>query len=119
MNSTQNLIYELSQFNGTENFYRITQRHLLTDGTKYLAEKVQCFWLMDAVASHLPKYFHDYFCMANLTVNGSSAVLKIDDGNGNVYATQDIDYTDFPLDEMKLYCCFDGEYWVIMLTSEY
>jgi hypothetical protein len=119
MNSTQNLISELSQFNGTENFYRITQRHLLTDGTKYLAEKAQSFWLMDAVASHLPKYFHDYFCVANLTVNGSSAVLKIDDGNGNVYATQDIDYTDFPLREIKLYCCFDGEYWVIMLTSEY
>ena len=23
-----------------------------------------------------------------------------------MYATQDIDYTDFPLSEMKLYCCF-------------
>ena len=66
MNSTHTLISELSQFIGTENFYRITPRHLLTDGTKYLAEKAQSFWLMDAVASHLPKYFHDYFCVANL-----------------------------------------------------
>ena len=119
MNSTQNLQSELSQFIGTENFYRITSHHLLSDGTKYLAEKAKCFWLMDAVASHLPKYFADYFCVARLVVNGSSAVLTIDDGNDNVYATQHIEYTDFPLNEIKLYCSFDGEYWVIMLTSEY
>lgn len=119
MNSTHDLISELNQFIGTEKYYRITRIHFLTDGTKYLAEKAQSFWLMDAIASHLPKYFHDTFCVANLTVNKSSAVLKIDDGNGNVYASQKIEYTDFPLNEIKLYCSFDGEYWVIMLTSEY
>jgi hypothetical protein len=57
--------------------------------------------------------------VANLKVNGTRAVLTIDDGNGNVYAKQNIEYTDFPLNEIKLYCSFDGEYWVIMLTSEY
>jgi len=119
MNSTQNLKSELSQFIGTEKFYRITQRHVLTDGTKYLAEKAKCFWLMDAIASHLPKYFSDYFCVARLVVNGSGAELVIDDGNDNVYARQKIEYTDFPLNEIKLYCSFDGEHWVIMLTSEY
>lgn len=72
MNSTQNLKSELSQFIGTEKFYRITQRHLLTDGTKYLAEHAKCFWLMDAVASHLPKYFSDYFCVARLVVNAKA-----------------------------------------------
>lgn len=119
MNSTQTLTSELSQFIGTEKYYRITSRHLLTDGTKYLAVKARCFWLMDAIASHLTNKINDYFCVANLTVNGSSAVLKIDDGNGNVYKTQMIKYTDFPLNEIKLYCSFDGEHWVIMLTSEY
>ena len=119
MNSTQNLQSELSQFIGTEKYYRITQRHLLTDGTKYLAEQAKCFWLFDAIASHLPKYFNDYFCVARLTVKDSSAELVIDDGNDNVYARQKIEYTDFPLSEIKLYCQFDGENWVIMLTSEY
>jgi hypothetical protein len=119
MNSTQNLKFELSQFIGTEKFYRITQRHLLTDGTKYLAEKAKSFWLMDAICSHLPKFFSDYFCVARLVVNGSSALLTLDDGNDNIYASQAIEYTDFPLSEIKLCCQFDGEYWVIMLTSEY
>ena len=44
---------QLNQFIGTEKYYRISRRHLLTDGTKYLAEQAACFWLMDAIASHL------------------------------------------------------------------
>ncbi len=119
MNSTQNLQTELSQFIGTEKYYQFNQCHLLTDGTKFLAEQAKCFWLMDAIASHLPMYFNDYFCVARLTVKASSAELVIDDGNDNVYARQKIEYTDFPLSEIKLYCQFDGEHWVIMLTSEY
>jgi len=115
----KHLLSNLSQFIGTEKYYRITHRHLLTDGTKYLAEEVKCFWLMDAIASHLPKQYRDYFAVVNLTVKDSAAQLRLDDGNGNVFAQQFIEYTDFPFSEMKLYCAFDGEHWVIMLASEY
>jgi hypothetical protein len=110
---------DLAQFTGTEKLYRITHRHVLTDGTKYLAEEGQCFWLMDAIASHLTPSYDDHFAVARLVVNGSSCVLSLDDGNDNVFATQAIEYTDFPLSEIKLYCSFDGTHWVIMLTSEY
>jgi hypothetical protein len=37
---------QLSYFTGTEKYYRISRRHLLTDGTKYLAEEAECFWMM-------------------------------------------------------------------------
>lgn len=119
MNSTQNLQSELSQFIGTKKLYRITSRHVLTDGTKYLAEQAKSFWLFDAIASHLTRSYDDYFAVARLVVKDSSAVLTLDDGNDNVFASQAIEYTDFPLNEIKLYCSFDGEHWVIMLTSEY
>ena len=119
MNSTQNLQSELSQFIGTEKLYRITSRHVLTDGTKYLAEQAKSFWLFDAIASHLTRSYDDYFAVARLVVKDSSAVLTLDDGNDNVFASQAIEYTDFPLNEIKLYCSFDGDHWVIMLTSEY
>jgi hypothetical protein len=109
----------LAQFTGTEKLYRITRRHVLTDGTKYLAEEGRCFWLMDAIASYLTPSYDDHFAVARLLVNGSSAVLSLDDGNDHVFATQAIEYTDFPLSEIKLYCSFDGTHWVIMLTSEY
>ena len=39
----------LTQFIGTTGYYRISRRHLLTDGTKYLAEEAECFWMMDAI----------------------------------------------------------------------
>ena len=119
MNSIDNLLRELSQFTGTEKYYRITPRHVLTDGAMYLAEQARCVWLMYAIASHLHRNIGDTFCVAKLSVNDTRAVLTLDDGNGNVYAVQEIEYTDFPLNQIKLYCCFDGEHWVIMLTSEY
>ena len=65
MNSTQNLQSQLSQFIGTEKLYRITHRHVLTDGTKFLAEQAQCFWLLDAIASHLVKTYDDCFAVVN------------------------------------------------------
>ncbi len=34
---------QLSHFTGTEKYHRISRRHLLTDGAKYLAEEAQCF----------------------------------------------------------------------------
>jgi hypothetical protein len=37
---------QLSHFTGTERYYRISRRHLLTDGTKYLAEETECFWMI-------------------------------------------------------------------------
>lgn len=109
----------IRQFTGTENYYRITQRHLLTDGTKYLADQAKCYWLMDAIASHLSRHHNDDFAVITLTVKNTKALLTLEDGNGNVFARQKISYTDFPLDELKLYAAFDGMHWVIMLTSEY
>ena len=44
---------QLAQFTGTQGYYRIGRRHLLTDGSKYLADHAQCYWMMDAIASHL------------------------------------------------------------------
>jgi len=44
-----------------------------------------------------------------------SATVFCDDGNGNPIYTQEIPFTDFPLDEMKLYFANN----VIHLPSEY
>ena len=47
------------------------------------------------------------------------AVMIYEDGNDREHARQEIPYTDFPLDSITLYACWDGENWVIMLPSEY
>lgn len=114
------LVTQLAHFTGTEHYYRISRRHLLTDGTKYLAEAAGAFWLMDAVASHLNEIgTTDWFVLVRTKVADNKAVMIYEDGNGHEHARQEIPYTDFPLSECVLYCCWDGEHWVLMLPSEY
>ena len=111
---------QLSYFTGTEKYYRISRRHLLTDGTKYLAEAAECFWMMDAIASHLCEIgTADWFVVVKTSVKRTKAVMVYEDGNGNELARQEIPYTDLPLDQISLYACWDTEHWVIMLPSEY
>ena len=110
----------LAQFTGTSAYFRISRRHLLTDGTKYLAEKGACFWMMDAVASHLCEIgTEDWFVLIRVQVSEGRAVMIYEDGNGREHARQAIPYTDFALSEITLYACWDQEHWVIMLPSEY
>lgn len=109
----------LRQFTGTEGYCKVTPSVLLTDGALFLAEGTQCFWLMTAIASYLSTKPKDYLVVAKLKTTNSRAILKLEDGNDNLIACQYIEFTDFPLAEITLYCCFDGTYWVVMLTSEY
>jgi hypothetical protein len=111
---------QLRQFIGTEQYYRISPSAVLTDGTKYLADEVGAYWLMDAIASYLPQFNgREDFIVAKLNVADSKADLVLDNGNGHVLDTQHIEHTDFPLPSIQLYACWGGEYWVLMLTSEY
>ncbi len=110
----------LAHFTGTARYYRIGRRHLLTDGTKYLAEEAECFWMMDAIASHVSEIgTQDWFVQVKVQVRGIQATMIYDDGNGKELARQEIPYTDFPMEAVSLYACWDGEHWVIMLPSEY
>ena len=110
----------LSQFTGTGVYYRISRKHVLTDGSRYLAEQGACFWMMDAIASHLCEIgTADWFVLVRVQVTEGRAVMIYEDGNDREHARQEIPYTDFPLDSITLYACWDQEHWVIMLPSEY
>ena len=113
---------QLSNFIGTEKYYRITPCTVLTDGTKYLADAAGAYWLMDSIASYLPQFTGKQdFIVAKLVRSSSdcSAQLKLDDCNGRVLDQQHILFTDFPLTSIQLYACWNGELWVLMLCSEY
>ena len=113
----------LDSFTGTEAYHRWTplSRSVLTDGTKYVADKLQAYWLFDAIASHidfgelpdLDMYFSTF------KVKDKTGTLSIEDGNGGVVATQSIEYTDFPLPEIKIWSQTNGSFFVHMLPSEY
>jgi hypothetical protein len=99
---------ELEQFIGSINFYKHTFGIIYTDGIKFLADECQCYWLIDVVASY---QYHDKvkeqeFQVYKLKVNADkSASINIEDGNYNIVASQDIEYTDFPLSEIEIWFC--------------
>lgn len=123
MKSQSEIKQTLRQFTGTEAWHRHLPGVLLTDGAKYLAEECGAYWLMDVVASHIPSIPEDEtFTVAQLTVNPMNKAfftLADDSPATKIYANQSISYTDFPLDEVKLYVIREGDEWVILLPSEY
>ena len=130
---------DLDQFTGTEHYYpHWTGRMKATDGVEYVAEVGECFWLIDIIASyqhepqvkreefqvwelkkqeHAPELFKDKYCsvLERKVTSDDMAVVQATDGNGNVIAEQFVPYTDFPLDEIKMFLTND----VLMLPSEY
>ena len=108
---------ELALFTGSENYYRHWLNFNFTDGVKYLADKVECYWLLDAIGSYQDKVKDVPFQIWTLKVNADkSAVLEMnEDTNQPIIIRQEIQYTDFTLEEIKLYF-IDG---VLLLPSEY
>lgn len=126
MKSQDQIKLALRQFTGSQTFTRYSPalfpEVVLTEGAEYLADECGAYWLMDMISSYVPSLPHEEnWAVAILTVDNGKALLTIADDSPatKVYAMQAVDYTDFPLDEIKLYVSFDGEYWFIMMPSEY
>lgn len=112
---------DLYQFTGTTCWYRhpLMRKVLYTEGVQYVAEHGQAHWLLDeiVVAQLLePKVAAEEFQLWKLSVeHDQSAVLSCEDGNLNTIYQKALDFTDFPLAQIKLY--FTNN--VILLPSEY
>lgn len=121
MKDTQTLRNELRQFTGSENWYRhgLVRKILFTDGAKYLADSAGAYWLLDEIA--LAQQFDkavaaEEFQLWKLNVKADhTAVLACEDGNSNIVLRKELEFTDFPLEEISLYCTDN----TILLPSEY
>jgi len=78
-----------------------------TDGVKLMADMCEAWWLIDAIASYQSKCMKDemlrYMQFWTLTVKDRKAVLKCERDSDDVFLTQEIPFTDFPLEEMKIW----------------
>lgn len=127
---------DFSQFTGTTAYYQYSPlfaNFLLTDGTKFLAEKAECYWLMDKIAAlqihptikNHPQLRTIQFWKLTVHDDRSATLLCEWDYNEMVYEER-IDYTDFPLDSVKVWVqrtrlSEDSKEWVYVahLPSEY
>ena len=108
---------DLDQFTGTECWHRHwLGRVLFTDGAKYLFDNAGAYWLLDEIVLEQSnrRVKAEEFQVWKLKVEKRSAALTCDDGDGNIVFTKRIDFTDFPLAEIRLY--FEGG--VVLLPSE-
>lgn len=108
---------ELNHFTGTEHYYKNFTGLLYTDGVKFLAEAVGCYWLIDLVGSYQYKLKNIGFQLWELKVNKdkTAVVTMKEDTNTPILVKQELQYTDFPLNEIELYC-IGG---ILILPSEY
>jgi hypothetical protein len=111
---------DLRQFTGSEQWHRhpLVAKVLFTDGAKHVADAGGAYWLLDEIAlaqKFNKKVAAEEFQVWTLRVTENVATLNCDDGNGNVVASKHIQFTDFPLPEVKLYYANN----TIHLPSEY
>lgn len=113
----------LSQFTGTEQWYPIYwffSKAYLTDGTKFVADECQAYWLMEAILSwQIDIDQSEVFQVWKLKKNaGGSFTLRCTDGNKNQLAIQEIPFSDFPLDEITIWA-EKSDAFVLLLPSEH
>ena len=119
------LLADLRQFTGTTQWHRWSNLTdlICTDGVKYLAEEAGAYWLLDAIASHQnapalkdsQRLQELQIWLLSVNADKSCQLTCSEDSDIPPVVVQDIEFTDFPMKEVKLYVC-DG---VILLPSEY
>jgi hypothetical protein len=118
---------DLNQFSGSEQFFKhkVNRKLIYTEGVQYLAKEAGCYWLIDEIACvllpHLLKEYNDGFYSLQLLVTDCSAVITVDDGNGNIHIKHKINFTDFPISgkPIKFFLCESDKYYCLMLPGEY
>jgi hypothetical protein len=112
----------MRNFYGTEGYTRLSPLHgslVCTDGIVWLAQQANCFWLIDAIASYQSKCKKDESLRDiqfwTLTVHPKveapialqpkqgMATLVCERDSNDVAIKQEIEYTDFPLSEIKIF----------------
>jgi hypothetical protein len=112
---------DLSQFTGSENWYRhgLNRTVLFTDGAKYVADQGGAYWLLDEIALAQrgdKRVAAEEFQVWKLTVKADrTATLACGDGNGNTVFEKAIPFTDFPAESVELW--FENN--TIYLPSEH
>lgn len=132
MLSAEQLKSQLSQFTGTDNYYKHWLGFQYTDGIKFLADNAEFYWLLDAIGSYQPTLRQNPrlrdFQLWLLVVGNEHDFIKPKEGNKAVLTCwedtpspgvkpavcQQIEYTDFPLQTITLYL----ENRVLLLPSE-
>jgi len=118
--SRKEIIEIINHASGTSAYHKFSHFEcypVVTDGVIAIAEATGYYWLLDIIGSYqTDKRLDPHFQIWRLAVNNENQTAVVSGYNDTVLIIkQDIQFTDFPLDELKLYL-MNG---VILLLSEY
>lgn len=115
---------DLAEFRGTTTYHK----HLLpgntplliTDGCNFIREQCKAFWLFDAILSYqchssVKSLSFQIWRLVQMKGDMSWELMCYEDIHLEPIITQKIEYSDFPLEEIKIWV-IDG---VALLPSEY
>lgn len=124
---------ELKQFTGDLERYHYPLNHSVTytPGVKHLAERAGAFWLIDMIVSYVgspimrqaidkdPRLGSLQFWRLIVGEDRTAIVTCKADSGIKPAITQEIEYTNFPLDNIDLWMGYDGIRWTLYLPSEH
>lgn len=105
----------LNHFIGTTAYFKLSplfRNFLLTDGAKFVAEECQAYWLFELIASHQInpaikkcRHLNGSIQCWKLVVDESTSkgIVTCEWDKGKTVLTQELPYTDFPLQEIKVW----------------
>lgn len=119
MLSKEQIKSDLNYFTGSETFYQYYPNVIVTEGVQYLIENANCEWLVNLVHSYqiIEEVRKEVFQVFDLKCDLENFTGKVicTDGNENCLMEQNIPFTDFPLDKIRLY--YTNK--TLLLPSEY
>jgi len=140
-------IADLTLFTGSEKFFRhpLFKKFIFTEGIKFVADKGSAYWLIDAIASYQPQvsktnqlkdfqiwvlsnyseslvYWQREYAFIMPKKDNDAILTCWEDSpepKSNPFISQEIEFTDFCLPEIKLYVACNENMMTLMLPSEY
>lgn len=110
---------DLSQFYGTENYYKtcmFAPNLVHTDGVQYFANEAGAYWFLDIVGTEFyPLTRREPFLSIKMTVANEKAKILVENGDCKVIKKKNISLTDCPEGSYTFFLTDN----VLMLTSEY
>lgn len=124
---------DLMQFTGGSRRYRTwaNPNVIFTEGVEYLARTAEAFWLIDCITSYFGTHLMRgamqqderlkslQFWRLEFHDDRSATVTARADTGVEPFVTQEIEFTDFPLDSVDIWAGFDGTRWTLYLPSEH
>ena len=97
-----------------------------TEGVHWLADRLKCYWLIDEIGRVifqrlLAGHFNSFYSIQFIVHTDCTAVITVGNENDYTYFSHKINWTDCPIigEPISFYLCESGEYYCLMLPTEY